>query len=72
MSDVGRACALSDCRFDCPFKPVCFLNKAEREPKAVCTENLTSNIVVVKAAKDRKRTDDARALHEPRERRIFV
>ena len=38
----------------------------------VCTENLIADIVVVKAAKDRKRTDDAGALQRPRERRIFV
>ena len=38
----------------------------------VCTKNLIPDIVVVKAAKNRKRTDDASSLDWPRDRRIFL
>ena len=54
--------------------PLCPATSTLRSDGApfVCTENLIPDKVVVKAAKDRKRTDDASALHGPRERRIFV
>ena len=38
----------------------------------MCTENLNPNILVMKAAKDRARTDDSSSLNRARERRIFV
>ena len=38
----------------------------------VCTENLNADILVMKAAKDRRRFDTTSPLNRARDRRVFV
>ena len=41
-------------------------------PSPVCTENLNPDVVMMKSAEYRVRTDDSSALNRARDRRIFI